>query len=137
MVSVGTGQERTHFPDKGAAQINLKDQFQFVIPALLGAVSVQQDTLCRVLGDCLFGEEIDREVGALTSATLLPPGEQKFTYVRYNRDLDTEVSGAPGQRPLDPSLDRVENMPVFQRVGREYAAANVKAEHLVPRAAAG
>lgn len=132
VISVGTGQERTHLPQKVAEKITLMDQLDFLVPALLDTIAVQQDVLCRILGDCLFGEPIDRELGDLRAASLLSAAEQKFTYVRYDQLLEG-VELAPGQAPLDLRLDRVENMPAFQRLGCEYAASHVKREHLYPR----
>jgi patatin-like phospholipase/acyl hydrolase len=128
VISIGTGSERTHLPDKLAGQVNFMDQLKFVIPALLDAASVQQDMLCRVLGDCVFGEPLDKEVGAVDTPSLLGAHEQKFTYVRYDQVMD--------RGPLDLSLDHAANMPIFQRLGRAYAAANVHSEHLYPRSAA-
>jgi len=133
VISVGTGTERSRLPAKLADEINLVDQFRFLVPALIDAAAVQQDMLCRILGDCLFGDPIDREVGDLRTPTLLSPAEQKFSYVRYDQLLNADTSIAAGQAPLDLTLDRVENMPAFQRLGAEYATKHVKREHLLPR----
>ena len=92
-----------------------------------------QDLLGRVLGDCLFGERIDREVGDLLTPTMFGAAEQKFSYVRYDQLLD-DAASSPGQPRLDLRLDRIESMPALQQLGREYAAAHVKREHLYPRA---
>jgi hypothetical protein len=132
VISVGTGTNRAHLPAKLAEQINLMDQFDFLIPALIDAAAVQQDTLCRILGDCLYGERIDRELGDLAAPTLLRAGEQKFSYVRYDQLLDT-IERTPRQPRLDLRLDRVESMPALQQLGREYATAHVAREHLHPR----
>ena len=133
VISIGTGTTRAHLPAKLAEKINLIDQFDFLIPALIDAAAVQQDLLCRVLGDCLFGARIDRELGDLAGPTLLPPAEQRFSYVRYDQLLDDDESAA-GRPRLDLRLDRIESMPALQQLGREYAAAHVRREHLYPRA---
>jgi hypothetical protein len=133
VISIGTGMDRAHLPAKLAEQITLFDQFDFLIPALIDAAAVQQDTLCRILGDCLFGARIDRELGDLAAPTLLGPAEQKFTYVRYDQLFDELPAPATGQPRLDLRLDRIESMPALQRIGHEYATANVKREHLHPR----
>ena len=136
VVSVGTGHERPHFPAKLAEKVNLRDQFKFLIPALLSSVAIEQDLLCRILGDCVFGESIDREIGDLNAASLLSGDQQKFTYVRYDQVLNADSpTAASAVKPIDTRLDRVENMPMFQRLGREYAAANVRLESLYPRRA--
>jgi len=137
LVSIGTGQERDHLPPKGAEDITVMDQLEWMAPALIDAAALQQDMLCRVLGDCLYGAPIDREVGALGTPSLLSAQEQKFSYVRYDKLLDDSAPRSPGEAALDLRLDRVENMPAFQRIGREYAAANVKREHLWPRVGGG
>jgi hypothetical protein len=134
VISVGTGTTRAHLPSKLAEKINLIDQFDFLVPALIDAAAVQQDLLCRILGDCLFGERIDRELGDVATPTLLGAAEQKFSYVRYDQLLD-DVERAPGQPRLDLRLDRIESMPALQQLGRDYAAAHVTREHLYPRAA--
>lgn len=133
VISIGTGLDRAHLPSKAAEKIHLGDHLKFFTSAFMDVIAVQQDTLCRILGDCVFGDAIDRELGGLNLPSLLPASEQKFTYARYNRLLDGAASGEPGQDPLDLRLDRIENMPTFQRLGREYAAANVRREHLFPR----
>jgi hypothetical protein len=38
-----------------------------------------------------------------------------------------------GSGPVDLRLDRVANMPLYQKLGREYAEKNVKLEQLYPR----
>jgi hypothetical protein len=134
VISIGTGHERPHFPAKAVEKVNLRDQFKFLIPALLGSVAIEQDVLCRILGDCVFGEAIDREMGELSTASLFSEVEQKFTYVRYDKVLNAgTATGASAAKPIDTRLDRVGNMPMFQQLGREYAAANVRLENLYPR----
>ena len=134
VVSVGTGYEHLHLPDKNPDQITVLDQLEFSLPALIDAVAVQQDMLCRVLGDCVFGDAIDSEVGDLAGPAA-GGGEKRFTYVRYNQVFNVASSAGPGESQVDMRLDRVANMPVYQRLGREYAAAHVRLEHLYPRRA--
>ena len=134
LISVGTGQERVRLPAKLAAKINFLDQTRILAPAIIDAVSDEQDLVCRILGDCVFGEPIDREVGDLTMPSLLPAAEQKFSYVRYNKLFNSDPgSSLLAKIPIDMQLDHVRNMPMFQQVGREYARDNIKIEHLYPR----
>jgi hypothetical protein len=100
---------------------------------VLDAVSVEQDTLCRVLGDCVLGAEIDRELGALTESAILRPAQQWFTYARYNQVFNVSTAEDAGSGPVDLRLDRVANMPLYQKLGREYAEKNVRLEQLYPR----
>ncbi len=138
VVSVGTGYERVHLPDKVAEQITVMDQLKFAVPALIDAASQEQDVLCRALGDCVFGAPIDNELGALSGAgpSLLSGEQKRFTYVRYNQVFNVATPDGPVQE-LDMRLDRIANMPSYQKAGREYAEANVRLEHLYPRKAVG
>ncbi len=133
VTSIGTGGQRSRIAKSIANKVNLWDQLNFVIPGLIGAFSANQDMLCRILGDCLHGSQLDSEIGALDAATLLPPTEQKFSYARYNCLMDSAEVGDP----LTPRELQLDNLRVIQRlrtIGREYAAAHVKREHLWPRA---
>jgi patatin-like phospholipase/acyl hydrolase len=136
VTSVGTGSVRHKLPRKVIEKINIVDQVRFTIPALIGSVSAQQDMLCRVLGDCVYGDELDLEVGSLHAPTLLPPQEQKFTYARYDLRLDAAKS-MRGRRALsgaETELDNVKLIPLLQKIGRQYAAEHVRLDHLHGRA---
>jgi hypothetical protein len=134
VLSVGTGSTRRRLPSKQAAQVDVLDQLAFTIPALMGAVSVEQDMLCRILGDCVHGEKIDSEIEYLKEPTLLSADEQKFTYVRY--DVDLESDAGHHMTAAQSRLDNLESIPLLKSVGADYAAKTVKAEHLYPRRAA-
>ena len=61
----------------------------------------EQDFLCRVFGDCLSGDPIDREVGDLLGAAS-PSVPKLFTYLRYNAEFTEEglsPSAAATSRP--------------------------------------
>lgn len=132
LVSIGTGGSRAHLPHKPSVKINLVDQLSHVVPALIGAASVEQDFLCRVFGDCLHGDPLDVELGDLLAPTLLRPAEQKLSYVRYNQDLSspeaTRRGGLKSQR-----IDDLRLMPQLISLGKQYADKHVKLEHLQPR----
>ena len=132
LISIGTGSVRTRLPERVAANPNLLDQIKHVIPSLIDGTVVQQDMMCRVLGDCIFGEKIDTEVGDLAGGCL-PSGEQKFTYVRYNQALDALPADWAGAEPMKVDLDDLGLIPELQRIGRRYAQTHVRAEHLYPR----
>lgn len=135
VVSVGTGSVPTQITKKLPRQVHLLDYLQFVPFALLSAISIQQDVLCRVLGDCTFGAPLDLEIGDLTSPSLLAPGEQKFTYVRYDVRFDlSQEKGAPPAL-LSARIDDLTLVPLLQRIGADYANAHVQFSHLFPRTA--
>ena len=136
VISVGTGSVRAKLARKIVSKVNILDQICFTIPALLGSVSVEQDLLCRVLGDCIHGAQLDSEVGALDSATLLTPREQKFTYARYDTALDVPQPGiSRALSGAETELDNLALIPLLQKLGAEYAARHVQPEHLHPRGA--
>jgi hypothetical protein len=94
------------------------DQLKFVVPALIGSICAEQDLLCRVMGDCIFGQAIDSEVGDLGVSTLLDPPEQKFTYVRYNQALDALPKELCGDAPLKTTWIICRSFPSCNESGR-------------------
>jgi predicted acylesterase/phospholipase RssA len=110
--------------------------FATSIPAaLLQSMGWQQDYLCRCLGDCLFGEELDIEAGSLLAAdpsTAPPPGRNWFSYVRYNRTYKKkEMAEILKADPRLARIDAVGAIPELRRIGHAYAQENVKLEHLI------
>lgn len=89
--------------------------------------------ICRILGDCVFGEPIDSEIGDLSEPSLLSQSEQKFTYVRYDMQLDKCNEMLTFPERLRTSIDDLSLMPILQRIGRDYAESSVKLAHLFPR----
>jgi hypothetical protein len=134
LISIGTGAQRTHLPPKLVKRIYLWDQLKFVIPALIGSVAVNQDMLCRILGDCLHGAQIDSEIGELDNLSLLSRAEQKFSYVRYNCLMDSSEVGVP-LTDRDLKLDNLTMTSRMQAIGQRYAEQQVRREHLFSRAA--
>lgn len=129
VMSIGTGGHRTHLNKQLASKTYVWDALRFVIPALLDDASVNQDMMCRVLGDCLHGPQLDSEIGSLDSPALLSAAEQKFSYVRYNCMLDSKDVGNP-MSPTELEIDNLRAVERLQAIGREYAAREVKREHL-------
>jgi hypothetical protein len=79
----------------------------------------EQDLLCRVFGDCLAGDPLDREIGDLIGSAGPLTREQKlFTYVRYN--------AAP---EAVQKLDSIDGIPALRKVGKAVADAKVEEEH--------
>jgi hypothetical protein len=133
VISIGTGMHRSRLPSKIARKIYIWDEARFAVPALMQSVSMNQDVLCRVLGDCVYGAGLDSEIGSLDSPTLLPDAEQRFTYVRYNAAMDSRDVGVPLTRK-ELKLDNLRMMPRLRTIGRNYADVAVDAAHLWPRA---
>lgn len=132
LVSVGTGM----IPDE---KLNLKRKDMHLgytasqtPKALMNAASIEQDMLCRTFGNCLFGDEIDMEVGDLIhSQSLLP--EPLFTYMRYNTQLNLKGLSAIGITDIEPSnlwaMDNIQHIDKLDKVARIAAENKVKIEH--------
>jgi hypothetical protein len=151
VISVGTGNVRARLPAKLAANINMFDQIKYLAPALLSSVSMEQDKLCRILGDFINGcalmskdgrqilgaDEIDSEIGCLHEPSLLGTQEQKFTYVRYDQPFVVNPIKDKEFVKGGTELDNVRLKPLLRKVGKEYAEKHVCAEHLYPRSSSG
>jgi hypothetical protein len=135
VVSIGTGNARERLPGKAAANIHLIDHLRHMGPSLIGSIALEQDFLCRVMGDCVHGASLDSEVGALEGPTFLGRQEQKFTYARYDQSLDAahpEIKLLPGGQP---HLDDLALIPLLRKLGKKYADEHVRQQHLHPRTA--
>jgi patatin-like phospholipase/acyl hydrolase len=98
--------------------------------ALMQAAAWQQDFLCRCMGECLYGEALDREVGTMMEMPL--PGERWWSYVRYNASYREEKAKEMLLKyPKISALDAVHSIPMLQEVGKEYADEHVRVEHLL------
>jgi hypothetical protein len=102
--------------------------------ALMFAALNEQDLLCRVFGQCLAGDPIDREVGDLIgSSGPLAQSEKLFTYVRYNADLSPQGLEALGLGTIKPEkvqkLDAVDALDDLRRIGSAAAGIQVRAAH--------
>lgn len=133
VVSIGTGTS----PDANAQltpdQMNLLFNASSIPSALMFAALNEQDFLCRVFGDCLAGDPLDREVDDMIgSRGPLAPDQKLFTYLRYNAELTRTGLDALGLKDIAPEtvqkLDSVAGVPDLRRVGRA-AAVKVKPDH--------
>jgi len=133
VVSVGTTQARTFFKTRDVERITRLDQLKHIVPALLHSVGLDQDRMCRVLGDCRHGESLDSEIGDLVdNVGPLAAGEKKFAYVRYNRTFKPEEVRAL-KTPF--ALDNLGLIRPMQDAGLEYAKEHVKRGHFFPEKA--
>ena len=133
LVSVGTGTSPGASKNLTPGQMHLLFNATSVPAALMFAALNEQDLLCRVFGDCLAGDAIDREVGNLIGCSgPLAADKKLFTYVRYNADLSPEGLSALGCGHIAAAsvqkLDAVDAIPELRMVGKAAAAA-VKPAH--------
>ena len=128
VVSVGTGTSSGARASLDPDEMNLLFNVSSIPGALMYAALNEQDLLCRVFGDCLAGDPIDREVGDLIgSSGPLPQSGKLFTYVRYNAELSADGLAKLGCGHIDPDsvrrLDAVDSIPALREVGRAAARA--------------
>jgi hypothetical protein len=135
VVSIGTCSTRARLPHQAGEDVTMLDAIKYLAPALIGAVSAEQDFVCRVLGDCVHGALIDSEVKSLDGPTLFSAAEQKFTYVRYDQALDAPTLEAT--ETASAQIDDLTLIPRLQKIGQDYAAGHVRLEHLYPREKTG
>ena len=110
MVSVGTGTSERVIADLCAGDLNLLDYATAVPEALIHSVAVQNDYLCRVLGECRHGPELDSELGDLVGGAGLLP-DPLFSYLRYDAETHPASLEALGVTHLDAEhLDRIDGV---------------------------
>jgi len=138
LISVGTG-AAPHLDSDVYSQGNLAENLATIPSALMYGAQVDQDINCRMVGRCVYGDMIDRELGDLIprdeSEHVIPLSQdlgRAFTYARYNADLSSPWLNKMGLGDIDPSkvskLDSVDYMGDLRRIGRR-VGQEVKLEH--------
>jgi hypothetical protein len=98
--------------------------------ALMQGVALEQDYLCRCLGECIHGEELDSEIGNMECTAL--SGRSWFSYARYNKSyMGKEAEKLFRENPQVAQLDAVQAIPSLREIGRAYAQEHVRIEHLI------
>jgi hypothetical protein len=131
LVSVGTGHAAALHEDLSSDDVNLRFQARHPLRVFLNASAVENDRLCRVLGDVRHGDAIDSEFD--------PPGvvmrscaRPLFSYVRYDADLSAGGLERNGLGHIDPAvvarIDSISAMDHLTEVGRAASRA-VRREH--------
>jgi patatin-like phospholipase/acyl hydrolase len=131
VVSIGTGTNPRANEALAAEDMNVLYNAASIPGALMFAALTEQDMLCRVFGNCLTGDVLDRELGSLIGAR--GPAQPKlFTYARYNAELTSEWLGEHGLGHIEPrhvqAMDSTSYMDELQQVGRK-VAVQVKPDH--------
>lgn len=132
VVSVGTGTSPYANADLRPDEMNVLYNATSIPSALMFAALNEQDFLCRVFGNCLAGDPLDREVGDVVGKS--GPAQPKlFTYLRYNAELTRAGLTALGLNDVEPGnvqqLDSIQFIADLRRVGKAVAQQKVKAEH--------
>jgi patatin-like phospholipase/acyl hydrolase len=144
LVSIGTGASPDADPRLESRDMNIVYNATHIPSALIAAANAQQDFCCRVFGNCLYGAEIDREVGTITFPPILSNGgalpgtglgplkKKLFDYVRYNVDLTQDGLDELGIK-IDAStvqaIDSVAHIHELGLIGRTAADRAVDWKH--------
>lgn len=132
LVSVGTGAAANANADLSPDAMNLIYNASSIPGALMSAALHEQDFLCRVFGDCLAGEPLDREIGDMIGKGI-KDAPKLFTYVRYNADLSRSGLDDLGLAKINPEhvqqMDSVEHIGEMQEVGKAVAEKRVSGAH--------
>jgi len=128
VVSIGTGTSPEANADLKPEEMNLLYNAGSIPSALMFASLNEQDFLCRTFGNCLAGDELDREVGDMIGKKG-PVMPKLFTYLRYNAELSREGLDTLGLLDIEPKdvqkLDSTEHIRELQRVGQAVVARKV------------
>ena len=137
IVSVGTGNAPAARPNLQPEKLWLLDHAKTIPSALMNAATAGWDMVCRVLGECRFGGEVDREFGAM----IQKPGEhsnwtgdKQFAYVRYDPLTNQQGLSDLGLSEVSEDalsrMDDVSLIPELQRVGEAYGKKFLSLDHL-------
>ncbi len=134
IVSVGTGTSPDVREGLDPGEMNLLFNATTIPSALMFAALNEQDLLCRIFGDCVAGDPLDRELGNLISSSgPLPQNRKLFTYVRYNVELTRAGLNELGCHKIAPEivqrLDAVDGIPDLRTVGQAVARLKVDKAH--------
>ncbi len=131
LISVGTGAAPTLGADASSPSQNAVSNLAGIPGALMYGAQVDQDINCRMVGRCVYGDPIDRELGDMIPQD---PGDlgRAFLYARYNAELTSKALNAWGMGDIDPAavsrLDSVQNIADLRRIGQR-VGDEVKIEH--------
>ena len=132
LVSVGTGAVPPLHQPGQFSNINRIGGALRTLTQVMSSVRVQQDTLCRVLGKCLVGNSLDREIGSLVESPTATMEPKHFTYMRYDHDF-TEEEQADYRRRTESRapfpLDGLKGIPILQEIGARVAEEQVEIDH--------
>ena len=121
VVSIGTGISPEANENLVPGEMNLLYNAASLPSALMFGALYQQDLLCRVLGKCLQGDKLDREIGDLRGDSRQAGMRKQFTYLRYNAELTKTGLAGLDLKDIDPNhvqqLDSIAYMSQLRRVG--------------------
>ncbi|GJL63091.1 MAG: hypothetical protein NPIRA04_17450 [Nitrospirales bacterium] len=130
IMSVGTGAAAREDEDVDDPDHGLITNVSGIPGALMYGSMVDQDTNCRLVGRCVHGAPIDRELGDMiprdaagTALPLMQNQGRRFLYARYNAELSRPGLDRLGFSDIQPQnvqkLDSVEFIPDLRRIGKK------------------
>jgi patatin-like phospholipase/acyl hydrolase len=131
LISVGTGFAPARLQNLGRLRRHIIYVATNTPTGLMFAAANHNDVVCRAFGETRFGPYLDSELQRMMPGGL--PGKL-FTYARYNLKFDNEtinqygVFDVPAQQLT--KLDAVQHVETLIGLGKAYAHANLKPEHL-------
>jgi len=133
LISVGTGAAPTLGLTPADPTQNVVSNLAGIPGALMYGAQVDQDINCRLVGRCVYGAPIDRELGDMIPGA---PADQDlgraFRYARYNAELTSKALNAWGLGDIDPNavsqLDSVAHVGDLSRVGKRLGE-EIRIEH--------
>lgn len=132
VVSIGTGRISTGIGKRRGDQMNMIFHARSLPDALMDSINHEQDMICRTIGFCRIGEELDSELGDFRDVAPSEMEHRKFTYLRYDHAYspeELELAKHYGRAGL--SLDNLLLIPFLQRIGADYAEGHVRADDLI------
>jgi predicted acylesterase/phospholipase RssA len=135
LISVGTGSARRPVRKIHKRGRILPSNLRELPSVLIDSTVLDQDINCRTVGRCVFGPDIDQELGNMIprrgdplEGDVIPLEEdcgRQFLYARYNPRIDAAGLGDLGLGHLNAddvgALDGVRHIDDMQKVGRAYA----------------
>ncbi len=133
LVSVGTG-AAAGVTD--AVERNIAGNILNLPSELMYGIQVEQDINCRTFGRCVYGSEIDRELGNLVVPPETPDRGRFFSYLRYNAGLSQESLNALGLGDIEAAavqkMDAVGQIDNLSRIGQTVAKKEVSIDDFRP-----
>lgn len=131
LTSIGTGRVRVASGAVTAEHMSLVFHARAVPVALIDSINLEQDMVCRILGDCREGTDLDSEIGDLKEQSSALAATKKFSYLRYEHlYTPEEIAEAQAVTHSGFALDNTKLIPLLRRIGAAYAAEHVRLEHL-------
>ena len=139
LISVGTGAAATEDDDVDDPSRGLVENVSGIPGALMYGAMVDQDTNCRLVGHCVHGAVLDREIGDMiprsAGGDVITYREnlgRQFLYSRYNADLSREGLDKMGFKDIKPKrvqkLDSIRYISDLRCIGRK-VAEEIEPEH--------